>query len=200
MVPGTLLYTAELTWSGREGMCGRVPSTELGGTTLFFGLGSHCRANFSDSAAAPGRATSDMLGLGRRLAVASIELCHRLMSRGNSVTIRWTPAHLGAGVNKMAVLYAKGAAEGHSTRRRQSLHEGDQFRPQDGSDSGGQDQRHEQLDHQPCPPPRRMQATEGRESLDISGRLWPDAIIYQRLSRHATTGTYLCNKMGKNGC
>lgn len=46
---------------------------------------------FSDSAAALGRIASGRLGPEQRLAVAPIELRNRLMSRGNSVAIRWTP-------------------------------------------------------------------------------------------------------------
>ena len=43
--------------------------------------------------------------------MTAIEACVRLMSRGKSVTIRWTPAHLGVEGNEMADLYAKGVAE-----------------------------------------------------------------------------------------
>lgn len=41
----------------------------------------------------------------------AIEACSRLLSRGNSVTIRWTPARLDVGGNEVADLYAKGAEE-----------------------------------------------------------------------------------------
>ena len=66
---------------------------------------------FSASAAALDRAASDRLGPGQRHAAAAIDLCDRLMSRGNSVTIRWTPAHLGVEGNEMADPWAKGVAE-----------------------------------------------------------------------------------------
>ena len=48
-------------------------------------------AIFSDPAASLDRVASDRLGLGQRLTMASIDFCSRLVSRGNSVTIRWTP-------------------------------------------------------------------------------------------------------------
>lgn len=41
----------------------------------------------------------------------AIEACVRLMSRGNAVTIRWTPAHVEVEGNEMADLYARGTAE-----------------------------------------------------------------------------------------
>ena len=62
---------------------------------------------FADSASAIDRVATDRLGPGQCIAVGAVEVCGRLTSRGNSVKIRWTPAHQGVEGN----LYAKGAAE-----------------------------------------------------------------------------------------
>ena len=61
---------------------------------------------FTYSASAIDRITSDRLGQGQRPAAASIETCTRLMSRGHSVTIFWTPTHLRVEGNEMTGLYA----------------------------------------------------------------------------------------------
>ena len=66
---------------------------------------------FADSASAIDRIASDNIGPGQRLAVGATGACGRVMSWGNSITIRWTPAHLGADGNDMAGLYARRAAE-----------------------------------------------------------------------------------------
>ena len=54
----------------------------------------------------------DTLGPGQRFAVASMEVCLRVLTRGNDVTVRWVPAHSGAACNGVADRYAKGAAIG----------------------------------------------------------------------------------------
>ena len=55
---------------------------------------------------------SPPIGAGQDIASAeAVETCDRIMSRGNSVTIRCTPAHLGAEGNEMADKYATDAAE-----------------------------------------------------------------------------------------
>lgn len=48
---------------------------------------------------------------GQRFAVASMEVCTRILSRDNDATICWVPAHNG---NEKADEYAKAAAEGRS--------------------------------------------------------------------------------------
>ena len=65
----------------------------------------------SDSAAAIEHARSGEMGLGQRLAVAIIEVCSRLTSRGNTLTLRWVPSHLEIEGNEIADDLAKGVAE-----------------------------------------------------------------------------------------
>ena len=64
-----------------------------------------------DSTAAIERVRSDEMGLGQRFAVAIIEVCSRLLSRGNTLTLRWVPNHLGIEGNEIADDWAKRAAE-----------------------------------------------------------------------------------------
>ena len=52
------------------------------------------------------------LGPGQHFAVAAIEVCSRILTRDNSVTFRWIPAHSGAAGNEVADRYAKNAATG----------------------------------------------------------------------------------------
>ena len=63
---------------------------------------------FADSTPAIDRVATDRLGSGQRFAVEATEACDRLTSRGNLVTIRWTPAHQGVDGNETADLYARG--------------------------------------------------------------------------------------------
>ena len=58
-----------------------------------------------------GRARSDEIGPGQRFAVAIIEVGSRLASRGNTLTLRWMPSHLGIEGNEIADDWAKRAAE-----------------------------------------------------------------------------------------
>ena len=53
---------------------------------------------------------------GQHLAVASIEVCTRILARDNEVSIRWVPAHHGVLGNEKADEYAKAAARGESQR------------------------------------------------------------------------------------
>ena len=65
----------------------------------------------SDSTAALERAASDRMGPGQHFAVAIMELQNRLASRGNSLTLRWVPGHLGVESNETADEWANEAAE-----------------------------------------------------------------------------------------
>ena len=67
---------------------------------------------FVDSTSAIGRVRDDELGPGQRFAVATIEVCSRIIASENSVTIRWVPAHSGVTRNEVADRYAKSAATG----------------------------------------------------------------------------------------
>ena len=58
------------------------------------------------------RVGNDGLGPGQRFAVAAIEVCSRLMTRDNEVTIRWAPTHSGAASNEVADSFAKSATTG----------------------------------------------------------------------------------------
>ena len=72
---------------------------------------------FSDSVATISRAAMDRAGTGQRFAVAIIEAGEVLMSQNDSVTTRWTPAHLGwVGGSKVADEWAKVAAEAQRTQ------------------------------------------------------------------------------------
>jgi hypothetical protein len=65
---------------------------------------------FVDSTAAIDRVRTDALGPGQRFAIAAIEVCDRVLSRDNEVTIRWVPAHSKVAGNEQADKYAKATA------------------------------------------------------------------------------------------
>ena len=53
---------------------------------------------------------TDALRPAQRFAVAAIEVCDRIHARGDQVTIRWVPSHVGVEGNEIADRYAKAAA------------------------------------------------------------------------------------------
>ena len=61
---------------------------------------------FTDSTAAM-RASSDTPGPGQEMAIQIIELAQRIVDHGNSITIRWAPAHRGVEGNERADAEAK---------------------------------------------------------------------------------------------
>ena len=67
---------------------------------------------FVDSTSAIERIRTDYLGPGQQFAIAAIEVCIRIMSRQNKVTICWVPAHHAIQGNETADTMAKIAAEG----------------------------------------------------------------------------------------
>ena len=71
---------------------------------------------FVDSTSAITRVRDDARGPGQRFGVAAIEVETRLEAAGNTVTIRWVPAHAGAEGNEVADQYAKDAATGRAPR------------------------------------------------------------------------------------
>ena len=58
---------------------------------------------FTDSRAAMARVTHDTPGPGQYMAIRIIELAQRVIDQGNSITVRWTPAHREVEGNERAV-------------------------------------------------------------------------------------------------
>ena len=69
---------------------------------------------FSDCQPAIQRARSDQPGLGQCWTCAIIEVASRPVARGNSIDIRWTPAHRGVRGNEVADSMAKEATGGQT--------------------------------------------------------------------------------------
>ena len=67
---------------------------------------------FSDSQAAILHIRTGEIGPGQQWARAAIEVCSRLVQRGNEVPARWVPAHVGIEGNEVADRFAKEAAYG----------------------------------------------------------------------------------------
>lgn len=65
---------------------------------------------FTDSTAAMARAASDAPGPGKEMAIRVIELTGRIADQGNSIAIRWAPAHRGVEGNERADQTAKNVA------------------------------------------------------------------------------------------
>ena len=61
---------------------------------------------FVDSTSAISRVRDDARGPGQRFGVASIEVERLIAAAGNTVIIRWVPAHAGAEGNEVADRYA----------------------------------------------------------------------------------------------
>ena len=138
---------------------------------------------FAGSASDIDHIASDRLGPGKRLAVEAIGACSRLRERRNSVTIRWTPAHLGW----MADFYAKRAAESE-------LHAVDRPYLREtpfAHMTRGEDQQHEQLDGSQFRRRRGYRQELRHERKALAGR------CYQLLSGNAATGAFLCHRLKK---
>ena len=79
---------------------------------------------FTDSTAAMRRLMGDAPGPGQDMAIRAIDIAERIVRQGNTVTVRWTPAHVGVEGNERADMAAKSAATLpplRSTRERYSL-------------------------------------------------------------------------------
>lgn len=66
--------------------------------------------SYTDSTAAMRRIMGDAPGPGQHMALRAIEIAERIVQRGESVTVRWTPAHRGIEGNERADQAAKEAA------------------------------------------------------------------------------------------
>ena len=149
---------------------------------------------FADSASTiDTRIASDRTGPGQRLAVEAIEACSRLMNRGNSITIQWTSAHLGAEGNEMADLYARGAAESELYAvDRAFMHEASfaymTRLTTEAKISGTNSWIANHIRR------RRAISRQGVESSDRS--FGTSARPLPALSGHAATGAFLCPRLG----
>ena len=65
---------------------------------------------FVDPTAAIDRMRADILSPGQRFAIAAMEVCDRVLTRDNEVTIRWVPAHSEVAGDEQADSDAKMAA------------------------------------------------------------------------------------------
>ena len=157
---------------------------------------------FVDSTAAIDRIQSDLPGPGQHFAAAAIEACTGILSRSNTVVVRWVPAHHNV-PNKIANRYAKAAAEGtvpDSTvadrlRWETSLSHMTQVSTEEWSHTAAQWVAERLGD------PRRKYKPLSRRGLRRK-LLWrvPKSIAsryYQLLSGHAAIGPYLKDKIHK---
>ena len=65
---------------------------------------------FTDSTAAMRRIANDAPGPSQEMAIHIIELARRIIDQGNTISVRWTPAHRGVDGNERADPAAKDAA------------------------------------------------------------------------------------------
>ena len=66
---------------------------------------------FSDSQAAVARVRHTDCGSAQALASAAVDYSYQISARGNSISLRWTPAHQGVDGNEQADAWARRAAE-----------------------------------------------------------------------------------------
>lgn len=132
---------------------------------------------FSGSVTAISQTTTDGAGPGQRFAIAVIEVGERIQTQGNDVTIPWTP--------NMADVWANAAAESpaDAVERKASLRTLREKPPrQVPRDQGG-------LTTTPSYKPQGKQAPS-----KMSAWRW---LADTALSGHATTGSFLCNRLRK---
>ena len=132
-------------------------------------------------------------GPAQSLARAAVDLSYELGSRGNSVTVRWTPAHQGVEGNERADAWARRAAGKEEELadpaylREASLAHLTRVSTEARSNSTGEWIRnHAKRGHRYRPPPGgRMCKELGKVRKELAGR------FYQLLSGHAGTAPHL---------
>ena len=158
---------------------------------------------FVNSTATIGSIRTDTMGPGQHFAVATMEVCSRILESENEITICWATPHHGVTGNGKADEYAKAAADGEDLRDAAP----DEYRWETSlshmSRVATETRSHTTVDgissrvgpeRRYCPPPergfRRQQLRRMRKSVD--GR------YYQLLSGHVAIGPYL--KVSFNRC
>ena len=145
------------------------------------------------------RVQSDDMGPGQRFVIAVMEVCERLMSRGNTLTLRWVPSHPGVEGNEAADEWAKRAAEdtGDSVPGRHLRETSFAHMARRASKARSSGIEKWIGDHVDCrrryKPPKgpKLRKELRHERKALAGR------YYQLLSGHAATGDYLCNRIHK---
>ena len=148
---------------------------------------------FSDSQAAITRITHDECGLAQALARAVIAQASEIHSRGNTITIRWTPSHTGVEGNDQADIAAKSAAANRQGAidpifwNEASLSYQKSVTTETRSKATKEWIRDRvKSKHRYCPPPNgKMRKELGRVPKELAGR------YYQLLSGHAATAQHL---------
>ena len=148
---------------------------------------------FSDSQAAISRVQHDHTGPGQALAIRAIATAEYLRSRGNTVTLRWTPSHEGIGGNELADRTAKRAAEELEGRtsadylREASLAHLSRTVTEARSEATAEWIRTRSGRNRRYRPPRggKMRKDLGRARKELAGR------FYQLMSGHAAVADHL---------
>lgn len=78
----------------------------------------HRYAIFVDFTSAIERIRTDALGPGQRFAIATMEVCSRILARENDVTVRWAPAHYGIAGNERRMILLGPQPRGEAPRAR----------------------------------------------------------------------------------
>ena len=158
---------------------------------------------FVDSTSAIQRVQTNGIGPGQSFAVECTEICSRIMSRQNKVTIRWVPAQHGVPGNEKADEFARAAAEGD----RPESEVADELRWQTNIThitriaTENKTQKTKQwISEHLGDPKRKYRVPLGKGVRRQILRHTPKHIAvryYQLLSGHAAIGTYLKDKIRK---
>lgn len=145
------------------------------------------------------RARSDEMGPGQGFAVAIIEVCSRLTSRGNALALQWVTSHLGIEGNEIADGWAKRAAEdlGDSVPREYLREDSFAHMTRRVTEARAAGVSKWIVDH--VNRRRRYSPLKGQKlRKELRHELKALAGRYcQLLSGHAATGDYLCRRMHK---
>ena len=148
---------------------------------------------FSDSQAALSRIQHDRTGPGQARAIQAIAAAEAITSRGNTVTLRWTPSHVGIEGNERVDNMAKRAASEEEDRanpqylREASLSHLTRVTTEARSEATAEWIRSHSGRHRRYRPPKggKMRKNLNRTRKELASR------FYQLLSGHAATAEHL---------